>query len=150
MKSIALDSSALVSWVLQENGRWRAVDRILNDENVQPVFPAPGLTELITIAHRRGNTSSAAAIISALSAKRVRFEMLQESDLVRAAELSELSVQHPGPISPWSNAPTTVSLGDSLILAVAERLAVPIVTRDGYWKTFAAAGHTSAMVTLLN
>jgi len=146
MSTFALDTSALVAWVLQENGRWRAIDALLSAQTADPVLPAPGLTELITTVRRRGNTSPASLIVASLVAKGVRFEMLLEPDLVRAAELSELSEAHPGPVHPGMRRPVTLSLGDSLILAIVERLGLQVVTLDKYWDAFAAAGHTKAKV----
>ena len=144
--TFALDSSAVVAWVLQEVTRWRTIDALLSSEMADPVLPAPGLTEVIETARRRGNTSSGAFIASALSAKGVRTEPLSDEDLVRAAELVEVSTTHSGPAHPSTGRAATLSLGDALILAVVERLDVPVVTLDAYWATFATAGHTSAHV----
>jgi len=43
----------------------------------------------------------------------------------------------------------TLSLADALILAVVERLDIPVVTLDTYWAEFSAQGHTTAMVQCL-
>lgn len=40
---------------------------------------------------------------------------------------------HPGPVHPATGSRSTLSLADSLILAVAERLHSPAVSRDRYW-----------------
>ena len=72
----------------------------------------------------------------------------EDGDLIRCAELLELSVAHPGPAtgSTRSRARSVLSLADGLILAIVERLGVPVVTRDRYWSDFAEEGHTSARV----
>lgn len=145
MSTFALDSSAILAWILQEQGRWRVLDRALGSESADPVLPAPALTEVITLARRRGNTSAPLQIVAALKAKGIRFELLTESDLVRAAELLELSQQNPAIHSSTGTA-GTLSLGDALILAVVERLGVQVITRDRAWTTFAASGHTSAKI----
>jgi len=62
--TFALDTSALVAWVLQENSRWKAIDAALNAPGADPVLPAPGLTELITMVHRRGDLSPAQLIMA--------------------------------------------------------------------------------------
>ncbi len=136
---VAFDSSVLLTWVLQEL-TWQRVDRLLTNPNVRPVLAGPALAEVIYTAHRKGNTSTPAQLWAAFAANGAVVEHPEDDDLVRAAELRELSDDHPGPQG------ETLSLGDALILAVVERLGVKVVTRDTYWKGFAAAGHTSAQV----
>ncbi|HEY8654366.1 MAG TPA: hypothetical protein VIL87_14935 [Dermatophilaceae bacterium] len=57
-----------------------------------------------------------------------------------------MSAAHPGPAAAAAGAKTTLSLADGLILAIVERLDVPVVTRDRYWSDFADEGHTRARV----
>jgi PIN domain nuclease of toxin-antitoxin system len=144
--TFALDSSALVAWILQEVPRWRAIDALLSAPTADPVLPAPGLTEVIETARRRGNGSPSTLIANAVAAKGVRTELLAPTDLIRAAELIETSKQHPGAPHPTTGKPITLSLGDALILAVVERLGIPVVTLDTYWADFSGAGHTTAQV----
>jgi len=139
VSTVALDTSALAAWVLKEEPRWRAVDAILSASASDPVLPAPGLTELITVVHRRGNTSPSTLIVDALSAVGVRTEMLVEADLVRAAEMRESALSNGGRAQ-------TLSLADALILSVVERLDCPVVTFDRYWQVLAAEGCTTARV----
>jgi PIN domain nuclease of toxin-antitoxin system len=146
VSTFALDSSALVAWVVQEVPRWRAIDALLSAPGADPVLPAPGLAEVIEAARRRGNASPAALIAAAVAAKGVRTEVLVEADLLRAAELIETSKEHPGAAHPATGRVVTLSLGDALILAVVERLGIAVVTLDRYWVDFAAAGHTTARV----
>jgi predicted nucleic acid-binding protein len=146
LTTFALDTSALVAWVLQENQRWRAIDALLRSPHADPVLPAPGLTELIATVRRRGNSSSPQEITLALDAMNVRTELMTIADLIRSAELHELSRLNPGAVSPRSQLPATLSTVDTLILAVSERLGVPVVTLDRYWSDFANSGHTTVKV----
>ena len=70
----------------------------------------------------------------------------EDGDLIRCAELLERSVAHPGPAASAVGSRSTLSLADGLILAIVERLGVPVVTRDRYWSDFAEEGHTRARV----
>jgi predicted nucleic acid-binding protein len=145
VSTFALDSSAVVAWVLQEAPRWRAIDAILSSPDADPILPGPALSEVITVARKRGNASSVQLLATALLA-RMRVEHCTTEDLIRAAELYEASERNPGPPHPRTGVPPTLSRADSLILAVAERLRVQIVTRDRYWLDFVAAGHASARI----
>lgn len=145
MTTFALDSSAVVAWVLQEVPRWRAIDAVLTAHGSDPVLPGPVLSEVITVARRRGNTSSAQQIATALLA-RMRVEHCTTEDLIRAAELYEASHGDPGEPNPVTGAHPTLARADSLILAVVERMGVTVITRDRYWLDFAAAGHTTARI----
>ncbi|HNE88571.1 MAG TPA: PIN domain-containing protein [Actinomycetota bacterium] len=146
MTRFALDSSAMVAWMRQEAGRWRAVDALLNAPGAQPVLPGPALTECIVVARRAGNTSSPEQIATTLSAMGVTVEPPRDVDMLRAAGLLEDSWAHPGR-HPASS--VTLSFGDALILAVVERLGVKVLTADRYWVQVAAEGVTSAVVVQL-
>ena len=145
MTTFALDSSAVVAWVLQEAPRWRAIDAILTRPDADPVLPGPALSEVITVSRKRGNASSVQLLATALLA-RMRVEHCTTEDLVRAAELYEAAEGDPGSLHPITGTRATLSRADSLILAVVERLEVTVVTRDQYWKDFADAGHTRARI----
>jgi PIN domain nuclease of toxin-antitoxin system len=147
--SFALDSSAVLAWVLQEVGRWAVVNALVTAPDADPILPGPVLTEVIKAARARGNVSSAHQVASTLSAYGMRVELNTEQDLVRAAELLELSAANPSVPHPVTGKQATLSLGDGLILAAVERLAVPVVTNDRYWRQFVDAGHTSANVQAL-
>ena len=148
MTTFALDSSALVAWVIREP-KWRAIETLLGQSTADPVLPAPALTEVIETARRRGNSSSPEAIAAAVAAKGMRTEPLGEADLVRAAKLLEASKAHPVGPHPKTGKVSTLSLGDALILAVVERLGIQVVTLDSYWVDFSTAGHTTAVVLCL-
>lgn len=98
------------------------------------ILPGLVLTESIAVTRRRGNRSTAGQIHEALSALGLRVEHPTDADLVRAAELSEVSTAHPGPASSPGPREAMLSLGDSLILAVTERLGCLVLTRDAYGK----------------
>lgn len=146
MTRFAIDSSALVTWILRES-RWVTVDRLLMNPDADPVLPGPGLAEVAFVARRRGNTATPPEIFRALTGIGVRVVPSTEADLLTAAELLELSVGLAS--AETGRQPGTLSLGDALILATAERLAVPVVTRDRYWRSFVdLTGRPVTVVTI--
>ena len=149
MTTFSLDSSVVIAWILQENQRWRSIDRILTADGADPVLPAPGLAEVIATVRRKGNTTSPQGIALALNSIGIRTELMGVPDLVRAAELYERSSAHPGSVNPRTGIRATLSWGDCLILSIAERLGTQIVTLDRYWSIFAQQGHTSARIVQL-
>jgi PIN domain nuclease of toxin-antitoxin system len=128
----ALDSSVVVTWILQEQ-RWHAVDNLLQRSDVELILPGPALTEVIYIARKKGNASTGAQIATSLRAHGVQVEPTNETDLVRAAELLEASDNNPGPLNPRTKRRGSLSLGDALILAIVERLGCPVLTGDSHW-----------------
>lgn len=130
---LALDSSIVVNLLLQKPG-WQAVHNVLQRPNVSGVLPGPALSESISVSRRLGNQSSGSQIYEALTALGVRVEHPTDHDLLRAAELLEISRDNPGPPHPITDEEGTLSLGDALILATTERLDCIILTRDAYWK----------------
>lgn len=148
MTAFVLDTSAVVAWVTQENRRWRAVDALISNPASEPLLPAPALTESIVIARRRGNRSSGARLLLTLEACGIALEPCLTPDLLRAAQLLEVSAANPGRPTA-SGRPSTLSFCDALILATTERLQLQVVTADRYWKEFAAGGFTTAGVQLL-
>jgi PIN domain nuclease of toxin-antitoxin system len=142
---VAVDSSVLLTWVLQEH-RWQVVERLLSNPELDVVLPTPGLTEVISIARKKGNTSSPQQLAVGIAARGVHFEPLTPDDTIRAAELLETSAAHPGPVGGRTGRPATLSLGDALILSVAERLSCPVLSRDAYWQLLSRDGHTTAAV----
>lgn len=137
MTQIALDSSTVVTWVLQER-RWQVVDALLNTADSDFVLPGPALTEIVWIARKKGNVSTGDTIAATLRAHGMMVEHCVAADLLRAAELLEISNKNPGPTNPRTNLLAALSLGDATILAITERLNCPIVTRDLYWSWLAA------------
>lgn len=139
----------MLAWVLQETPRWTAVDRVLTAPGAEPILPGPALTEVIKTARARGNTSSGEQIASVLHAHGVRVEHPIDADLVRAAALLEVSQERPSQPHSKTGVEGILSLADALILAVVERLGVPVLTKDRYWHGFMEAGHTTARIVQL-
>lgn len=147
VKQVCLDSSVVCTLLLQERG-WQPILKALERPEVEGILPGPALTESIWVARRKGNQSSGTQIRAALLAMGMRVEHPTDDDLVRAAELIEISSQNPGPPPPRSNHDATLSLGDALILAVTERLGCIVLTRDTYWRWMVDQGHIQVRVAV--
>jgi hypothetical protein len=133
--------------LLQERG-WQAILNTLERPDVDGILPGPALTEAIWVARRKQNQSAPTQIAQALAAMGLRVEHPTDGDLVRAAELIEISDNNPGPPPPHSNRDATLSLGNALILAVTERLGCMVLTRDGCWKWMVNEGHLKVQVAI--
>lgn len=142
---LCLDSSVVCTVLLQERG-WQAIMNVLARPEVEAILPGPVLTETIWVVRRKGNQSDQIQIAQALAAMGLRVEHPTDDDLVRAAELIEISGDNPGPPPPHSDRDATLSLGDALILAVTERLGCMVLTRDSYWKWMVDEGHLKVRV----
>lgn len=145
MTRFALDSSAVITWVIQER-HWQGVDAAIRRPGADPLLLGPTLTEVVRTCRRKGNASTPADLRNVLLAHGMTVELADEEDLMRAAALLELSDAHPGPPDPRTGQRGTLSLADATILAMAERLDVPVVTRDQHWGWFMKEGHTSARI----
>lgn len=145
MTTFALDSSTVLTWVLQEQ-RWRSVEKMLRSPGAEPLLPGPVLAEVIKQARAKGNVSSPVQISATLKGQGMVVVHPQADDLIRCAELLELSSANPGHLGVGTEPRSTLSLADGLILAIVERLGVPVVTRDRYWNDFAEQGLTRARV----
>jgi PIN domain nuclease of toxin-antitoxin system len=143
--AFALDSSTVLTWVLQEP-RWQSVEKMLHSPGAEPLLPGPVLTEVIKRARAKGNVSSPAQIGATLKGQGMLVVHPKDDDLIRCAELLESSVANPSPSGSTTGSTSTLSLADGLILAIVERLGVPVVTRDLYWNDFAEQGLTRARV----
>jgi predicted nucleic acid-binding protein len=137
--TVVLDASAVLTWTLRES-RWEAVDEIIAAPAIRAVLPAPAVTEVIYRARAKGNRTGFEDFVPALTGVGIQIRDLAHPDLSRAAELHELSYRHPGPPHPYDGKRPTLSLADSLILAVAERLDCPVLSRDRYWEWMRHAG----------
>jgi PIN domain nuclease of toxin-antitoxin system len=133
---LSLDTSAELRWVLQEQ-RWQVIDRLIDSDLVDLVLPGPVLTEVIHMAQVRGNVSTAEQLTLALAAAGLRIEPPTAQDLQAAGELL---VQSRGNVQRSNGKSHTLSLGDSLVLAVASRLGYPIMTGDRHWSWLADRG----------
>jgi PIN domain nuclease of toxin-antitoxin system len=136
---LVFDSSTVLCWVLQEQ-RWQAVERFVVDPKMDIVLPAPGLTEVIFRARAKGNVTAPHQLAATLVTNRINVVPNEAADYVRAAELLEMSQANPGPVPPGGNYPSTLSLGDSLILACAERMGSAVLSRDRYWGVLKSKG----------
>lgn len=97
---------------------------------------------------RKGNSSSPSQTFAALSALGLRVEHPEDEDLLRAAELLEVSDANPGVPDVRTRVVSTLSLGDALILAVTERLGCPVLTRDGYGRWMVDQGLLGVQVVI--
>jgi PIN domain nuclease of toxin-antitoxin system len=129
---LVFDSSTVLCWVLQEQ-RWQTIQRFLDNPKLDIVLPAPGLTEVIFKARAKGNVTAPGELAAAISSNRIQIMANEAPDYVRAAELLEMSQANPGATPPGRSRPTTLSLGDSLILAWADRMGCAVLSRDKYW-----------------
>ncbi|GAB3170077.1 hypothetical protein GCM10027059_36010 [Myceligenerans halotolerans] len=133
---LRLDSSVVCTLILQERG-WDAIHRTIQRPEVNGYLPGPVLTETIAVVRRKGNQSSPEQIRQALLALGVSVLHPTDEDLVRAAELIEVSDDNPGPQPKYSDQEATLSLGDAMILAITEGRGYKVLTRDTYWKWMA-------------
>jgi ribonuclease VapC len=117
---VVLDASALLALVLRERGH-DTVSKLI----AVAVIPASAMVETLYRAQERGHAQPSAALHTDLLALGIKVEPFVDTDTVRAAELIAISKDDPGPGS--------LSLGDGLCIAVAERLQLPITGGDRYW-----------------
>lgn len=119
-RRVALDASALLAWILRERG-FDTVDKVL----AVSVVPVSAMVEVLYRAIERGHRLPPAQLHADLTALGVAVEPVRDADAVRAAELIAASKAAPGSGS--------LSLGDGLCIAVAERLDLPLTGGDKYW-----------------
>ncbi len=122
---VALDTSAVLAWVLREPG-YETIDRLLPFA----VVPASAMVETLYRASERGHRSSPSQLHDDLVALGIRVEPLVDSDTVRAAELITASRARAA-----TARDSTLSLGDGLCIAVAERLNLTLTGGDQHWET---------------
>lgn len=121
-RSVVLDASALLAWLLNERGA-KTVDQVLH----LGVVPVSVLVETLYRAVEKGHRLSAEQLQEALLEMGLAVEPITGGDALRAAELIATSRQGSGAGS--------LSLGDGLCIAVAERLQRPITGGDQHWET---------------
>lgn len=121
-RRVVLDASALLAWVMNERGV-KTVDRLLTIG----VAPASALVETLYRAAEKGHRLPPGQLHEALLEMGLEVEPVTGEDVVRAAELVAASRRAPGEGS--------LSLGDGLCIAVAERLRLPITGGDQHWET---------------
>lgn len=124
-RKVTLDASAVLAFLLRERG-YQTVDKLLS----VAVVPASAMVETLYRAAEKGYRQDPAAVHDDLLALGVTVEPVTDADTVRAAELIVASKQDP--------APGSLSLGDGLCIAVAERLGLPLTGGDQYWSQVSA------------
>lgn len=144
-EAVAYDSSALLTLILQEQG-WQAVRAALGQDRTH-IVPSPAITEVVFQAREKGNASSPEQLVAFVDTFGVQFESLHADDALRAAELQEISRANPGPGRRGRH--LTLSLGDALILAIAERCAATVISKDRYWVSLDKGGHLRVKVASL-
>jgi hypothetical protein len=138
-QDLVLDASVMTGWILQQTGRWQRVDRLLQQSRAGLVAPVPALTEALYVGRRHGNTSSYQQLYAAITSFGVHVEPSTEIDALWAADRIAESENNP---ATWTTArgerrgPSTLSLGDGLVLAVAHRLKTIALTFDEAWSHF--------------
>lgn len=119
-RKVVLDASAVLAWILKERG-FETVDKLLG----VAVLPVSALVETLYRAPERGHRMGPDALRTALVHLGVHIEPVTDEDSVRAAELISASRARGGD--------STLSLGDGLCLAVAERLGLTVTGGDQHW-----------------
>ncbi len=121
-RRIVLDVSALLAWLFHEKGA-EVVESLLS----HAVIPLPNLAEVLVTAAAREIRMSSEALRECIIAYGVKVEPPAIGDELRAAELiadtRARRVELGG----------TLSLGDGLCIAVAERLKLPVASGDQLW-----------------
>ncbi len=118
-RRVVVDASALVAWILRERGA-EVVGRLLPFA----VVPAPNLVETLYRVPERGHRMPARDLERHVRDMGVAVEPFGEQDVTRAAELI---------IASRAAATASLSLGDGLCLAIAERLGLPVTGADRLW-----------------
>lgn len=122
-RRIVLDASSVLEWILGGSAR-ALVDKLLP----VAVIPSSGLAEVLYIARLRGHGIASSELAGALMTMGAAVEPVITQDAIRAADLIAASKSASSPAG-------SLSLGDGLCIAVAERLELPITGGDLYWET---------------
>lgn len=136
--SHVLDSGAVLAWMADEAGVDQ-VEAVLEGARL----PTACLTEVLRRAQAYGHPSPPLRIADDLAGAGVLFdEMVTKADAIRAAELRHRSY---ATRAQWTEEdlkharvtkPGTLSTVDSLCIAIAERLELPVLTSDRAWAVF--------------
>lgn len=124
---VTLDASVVLAWVLKEDEHEKAA-RLLSVSAV----PASAVVETLYRAKEKGHRMASSQLFQHIVAIGAIIEPLREEDTVRAAELITQSR------SSTHLQAGSLSLGDGLCIATAERLGHPLVTDDTFWLSPAA------------
>ncbi len=129
----------MTAWILQQSQRWQRIDRLFQAPPTGLVAPVPALTEAMYVARRHGNGASYQQLLAALTSFGIRIEPSTEADALWAADRIAESEANP---AIWTTSrgiqrgPSTLSLGDGLVLATAHRLGTIALTFDEAWAYF--------------
>lgn len=121
---VVVDASALLAFLFRERG-WQTVETLLRHARV--VAPASVMVETLYRSVERGHGLPMVEIQAALHGLGLTIEPVTDADTVRAAELILGSRARPESGS--------LSLGDGLCLAVAERLGATVTGGDLQWES---------------
>ena len=120
---VVLDASAALEWILARKHKL-VIAKLLP----VAVLPSSALTEALYNAVLAGHALDPQSLHDALLVAGVRIEPITAEDSVRAAELiSSTRLAKP--------AAGSLSLGDGLCIAVAERLNLTVAGGDQFWET---------------
>ncbi len=118
-----VDASALLAWLLNERGG-ATINKILD----LAIAPVSVIVEVLYRAGEKGLKTPPAQILQDLESVGVSSEPILPIDSLRAAELIAISHKKQN-----SKKERSLSLGDGLCIAVAERLGLPLTGGDKYW-----------------
>ncbi len=122
-EKIVVDASALLAWLLNERGG-ETINKILD----LAIAPVSVVVEVLYRAGERGLKTPPLQILQDLESVGVSIEPILPIDSLRAAEL--ITISHK---KRKSKEDSSLSLGDGLCIAVAERLGLPLTGGDKYW-----------------
>ncbi|TFV57747.1 PIN domain-containing protein [Geodermatophilus sp. DF01-2] len=124
-RRVVVDASAVLAFVLRERAA-AVVAQILP----YAVITAANMTEVLYRAPERGYRNSPQTLFAELLSTDLEVEPVTEDDSVRAAELVAASRAARSTADDRS-----LSLGDGICIAVAERLGLPVTGGDTHWGT---------------
>ncbi len=122
-EKIVVDASALLAWLLNERGG-ETINKILD----LAIAPVSVVVEVLYRAGERGLKTPPLQILQDLESVGVSIEPILPIDSLRAAEL--ITISHK---KRKNKEDSSLSLGDGLCIAVAERLGLPLTGGDKYW-----------------
>ena len=120
-RRVVLDASALLAWVMRERGA-ETIDVLLP----YAVVPVSALVETLYRARELGHGLGSADLHRDLLSMGIAVEPVTELDALRAADLIAAS---------RAGRSGSLSLGDGLCLAVAERIGLTVTGGDQLWET---------------
>lgn len=120
---VVVDASAVIAWAFKEQG-YADVGSLLP----RAVITSAQAIEVLARSYRKGLPAGEPVVLDALLEMGVQIESVTADDVERAAFLIATSTLHGR-----GGRMGTLSLGDAMCIAVAERLQLPVVTGDRAW-----------------